>query len=353
MSKDSSPRKKRAAVSPRTRLPHIGKEHVIEEGGYQGDSPIVQRSFDPDGAYENDFDEGTQSDDGGRQQVRDPGNPRANRLNSRADGRAWEDGDVQEEKDPMAAGFRELRILSQLARKKAGSKDFESEMTALEVKMKRLQTFAAGEYNVVKRELKAQKISNKSLQQSLKSAHQTVNQTMSQALEDVTLLTQKLKSVEENFSQVRVDKDHIEKGFRSELAAVQAKNASLQKNLLSCKLELEDLSHRIKSSDDLIRHLTFDKLEAQKEANTLRSQLSVFEDDFSSVKQREAKAGKDVMLCKDELEASIAHHREQNESFNAQREMANAELVRLQVARAGHHCSACLKILKSQIAQIN
>jgi len=335
MSKDSSPRKKRAAVSPRTRLPHIGKEHVIEEGSYQGDSPIVQRSFDPDGAYENDFDEGTQSDDGGRQRVRNPGNPRANNemgLNSRADGRAWEDGDMQEEKDPMAAGFRELRILSQLVRKKASSKDFESEMTAFEVKMKRLQTFAVGEYNVVKRELKAQKISNKSLQQSLKSAHQTVNQTMSQALEDVTLLTQKLRSVEENFSQVRVDKDHIEKGFRSELGAVQAKNSSLQKNLLSCKLELEDLSHRIKSSDDLIRQLTFDKLESQKEANTLRSQLSVFEDDFSSVKQREAKAVKDVMLCKDELEASSAHHREQNESFNAHREMANAELVRLQVA---------------------
>ena len=128
---------------------------------------------------------------------------------------------------------------------------------------------------VRKEQLKAQKRSNASLQQSLKGAKNTVNQTVSQAFDDVTLLTQKLKTVEEQFSQVRVDKEHIEKGFRSELAAVQAKNTALQKNLLSCKMELEELSHRVKLSDEKIRQLTFDKLEAQKEANTARSQISV------------------------------------------------------------------------------
>jgi archaellum component FlaC len=110
----------------------------------------------------------------------------------------------------------------------------------------------------------------------------------------VTLLTQKLKSVEEQFSQVRVDKEHIETGFRSELAAVQAKNNTLQKNLQSCKLELEELSHRIKSFEDKVRQLTFDKLEAQKESNSARAQLAVLEDDLTNVKQQEAKLLRDL-----------------------------------------------------------
>ena len=335
MGKESPRRSTKQA--PRTRLPQIvGESRVIEEGDYPQGSPLASnRGFDPDGAYEDDFDDGAQSDDGsGRRHVPDGDAQRDLRLDSRA-GRAWEDGDVQEEKDPMAQGFRELRILAQIARKKAGttSKEFESEMNALEVKMKRLHLHAAGEYSSLQRQLKAQKKSNLALQQSLKSSKNTVNQTVSQAFEDVTLLTQKLKSVEENFSQVRVDKEHIEKGFRSELAAVQAKNNSLQKNLLSCKLELEELSHKIKASDEKIRQVTFDKLEAQKEANTLRNQLSVFEDDFTAVKQREAKAVKDLQQVRDELDAERSNLHDEMENFNKQREMANAELVRLQVQR--------------------
>jgi len=323
MGKEDPRRSRSIKESPRTRLPQIvGESRAVEEGDYVQDSPLAQRGGpDPDGAYEDDF------DDGGEQDLR---------LDSRADGRAWEDGaDAPEEKDPLAQGFRELRVLSQIARKKAGaaSKDFESDMNALEVKMKRLHLHASGEYTALQRQLKAQKKSNLALQQALKSSKNTVNQTVTQAFEDVTLLTQKLKSVEENFSQVRVDKEHIEKGFRSELAAVQAKNNSLQKNLLSCKLELEELAHKTKAADEKIRQVTFDKLEAQKEANTLRNQLSVFEDDFTAVKQREAKAVKDLQQLRDELDAERSNLRDEQESFNKQREMANSELVRLQVDR--------------------
>ena len=238
--------KKKGSLSPRTKLPQIvGESRTIEEGDYpQGNSPIAaQRGFDAHGgAYENDFDDGAQSDGGsqGRRRVaadspRD--SPRELQLGARTDGRAWEDGDVQsEDRDPMAQGFRELRILAQLARKKAGTQEFDKEMSALEVKIKRVHVHASGEYAMVQRQLKAQKRSNASLQQSLKGAKNTVNQTVSQAFDDVTLLTQKLKTVEEQFSQVRVDKEHIEKGFRSELAAVQAKNTSLQAQILKSAL---------------------------------------------------------------------------------------------------------------------
>lgn len=70
-------------------------------------------------------------------------------------------------------GFRELRILAQVARKKAGTKEFESEMNLLEVKMKRLHAHASGEYAMVQRQLKAQKKTNSALQQSLKGAKST------------------------------------------------------------------------------------------------------------------------------------------------------------------------------------
>ena len=121
----------------------------------------------------------------------------------------------------------------------------------------------------------------------------------------MTLLTQKLKSVEEQFSQVRVDKEHIEKGFRSELAAVQAKNSALQKSLQSCKMELEELSHRLKTLEDKIRMLTFDKLEAQKESNSARAQLSVLEDDLTNVKENEAKLLRDLASARAQLDLGL------------------------------------------------
>ena len=320
-----------ASLSPRTKLPQIvGESRGIQEGEYpHGSSPIANNR----GAYEDD-DDGAHSDGGGQDSRRGTvDEPRELQLTSRADGRAWEDGEVQEEKDPLAQGFRELRILAQVVRKKAGTQEFDKEMSALELKIKRVNAHASSQYASVQLALKVQKKSNAALQQSLKGAKTTVNQTVSQAFDDVTLLTQKLKSVEEQFSQVRVDKEHIEKGFRSELAAVLAKNSALQKNLLSCKMEIEELSHRIKSFEDKTRQLTFDKLEAQKDSNSARAQLAVLEDDLTNVKQKEAKLLRDLATVRDQLDFEKSNLREELASFNAQREMANSEIVRLQVQR--------------------
>lgn len=281
--KEGFARKKPGGLSPRTKLPQIvGESRVIEEGGYQqGNSPISNQPSYDDGGYDNNFDDGMQSDEG-RRRVRDSDadDPRELTLDSRTDARAWEDGDAKEEKDPIVQGFREMLVLAQIARKKAGTKDFEAEMDALEKKLKRAQTHTSGVYLMVQHQLKTERKKNEALQQSLKGAKNTMNQTVTQALDDVTLLTQKLKSVEEAFARTRVDKEHIEKGFRSEMAAVMAKNSSLQKNLLSCKLELgtqvayfttsfwykstiltqkallEELSHRIKGSDEKIRQVS-------------------------------------------------------------------------------------------------
>ena len=327
MGKESPQRRKPGGHTPRTKLPHVvGSERVVEEGGYAQDSPLAAaKPFDLDTDYGNGLQDGTHSD-------ADQGEPEL-QLGSRADGRAWEGGDASDDKDPLAQGFRELRILAQVVRKKAGTKDFESEMNALEVKLKRVHAHAGGELAAVLRQQKTLKKANASLQEALKGAKQTVNQTVSQAFDDVSLLTAKLKSLEESLSQARIDKEHIEKGFRSELAAVQAKNSSLQKHLLSCKLDLEDLSHRTKVSDEEIRQLKFDKLEAQKEATLLRQQLAVFDDDLTAAKHREAKALKDVQGMKDELDLERANLRDELEGFAKAREAVNQELVRVQVDR--------------------
>ena len=172
--------KKPESLSPRTKLPQIVSESCgIQEGDYpQGSSPIANNR----GAYEDDFDDGAHSDGGGQGSRRVAADePRELQLTSRADGRAWEDGEVQEEKDPLAQGFRELRILAQVVRKKAGTQEFDKEMSALELKIKRVHAHASNQYASAQLALKAQKKSNAALQQSLKGAKTTVNQTVSQA----------------------------------------------------------------------------------------------------------------------------------------------------------------------------
>lgn len=177
--------KKPESLSPpgpqgRTKLPQIvGESRGIQEGEYpQGSSPIASNR----GAYEDDFDDGAHSDGGGQDSRRVAADePRELQLTSRSDGRAWEDGEVQQEGDPLAQGFRELRILAQVVRKKAGTQEFDKEMSALELKIKRVHAHASSQCASAQLALKAQKKSNAALQQSLKGAKTTVNQTVSQA----------------------------------------------------------------------------------------------------------------------------------------------------------------------------
>ena len=177
--------KKPESLSPpgpqgRTKLPQIvGESRGIQEGDYpQGSSPIASNR----GAYEDDFDDGAHSDGGGQDSRRVAADePRELQLTSRSDGRAWEDGEVQQEGDPLAQGFRELRILAQVVRKKAGTQEFDKEMSALELKIKRVHAHASSQCASAQLALKAQKKSNAALQQSLKGAKTTVNQTVSQA----------------------------------------------------------------------------------------------------------------------------------------------------------------------------
>ena len=49
--------------------------------------------------------------------------------------------------------------------------------------------------------------------------------TMQQAAGDVTALTQKLQDVEDKFAQCRVDKEHLERSFASEIEVLGKKVA--------------------------------------------------------------------------------------------------------------------------------
>eukprot|EP00960_Hanusia_phi_P013375 391794-Hanusia_phi.AAC.4 len=63
---------------------------------------------------------------------------------SRADGRAWEESEYENPKDPILQGFRDVRLQCQVLRKKEGSKDFAGEHKNLEGKLARLEKQVTG-----------------------------------------------------------------------------------------------------------------------------------------------------------------------------------------------------------------
>ena len=70
---------------------------------------------------------------------RPDGEGRRIQINSRTDGRAWEDSPSEVDKDPVSQAFREARMQVQVVKKKEGSKEFPSEVKGLESKIKRLE----------------------------------------------------------------------------------------------------------------------------------------------------------------------------------------------------------------------
>ena len=143
----------------------------------------------------------------GRSKALDDADSRSDGTSSRSDGRAWEDSEYENPKDPILNSFRELRLQVQVMNKKdPGSKDFKTEQKALETRLKRIEAQVMSDRQALMRRGKAAKMDTNQLQSNLKSARDNMQATMQQAADDVIALTQKLQDVEDKFAQCRVDK---------------------------------------------------------------------------------------------------------------------------------------------------
>lgn len=131
-------------------------------------------------------------------------------VESRTDGKAWEDLPPEHERDPVSQAFRDARLQCQVISKKQGTKEFPNEIKLLEAKLKRLEVQIVQDKKDIIKKQQCHKRDSNVLQRNLREARENMQSTMVQAADDVLILTQKLQEVEERFAQCRVDKDHLE-----------------------------------------------------------------------------------------------------------------------------------------------
>lgn len=212
----------------------------------------------------------------GRNKAHEEGDERAEGTSSRADGRAWEDSDYDNPKDPILNAFREVRLQVQVMQKKSlepGSKELKTEQKALETRLKRLESQVMSDRQALMRRSKSAKTDTASLQNNLKTARDNMHATMQQAADDVVALTQKLQDVEDKFAQCRVDKDHLERSFASEMDVLRKKNADTEQRLDAANRQREELAERMREDREEARKNKRAKNQAESSVRALEEQL--------------------------------------------------------------------------------
>ena len=139
----------------------------------------------------------------GRSKAYDDADARSDGTSSRSDGRAWEDSEYENPKDPILNSFRDLRLQVQVMNKKdPGSKDFKAEQKALETRLKRLESQVMSDRQALMRRGKAAKMDTSQLQTNLKSARDNMQATMQQARSRVKISMKKKREWPLTFTQL-------------------------------------------------------------------------------------------------------------------------------------------------------
>ncbi|EKX48968.1 hypothetical protein GUITHDRAFT_136168 [Guillardia theta CCMP2712] len=229
---------------------------------------------------------------------------------SRADGRAWEESEYENLKDPILQGFRDVRFQCQVLKKKEGSREFAAEHKNLEGKLARL------EKQVILRKHKEVKKDSGALQRNLKEAREQMQvlastflppplsllATMAQAADDVIILTQKLQDVETKYAQCRVDKDHLERSFNVEMEVLRKQIHELEDSLSSSRSELSGSLARLKEAKEKAAAEEKQRKEAEASYRMMEEEGEKKSQEMSALRVGKSNLERQLMSLESELE---------------------------------------------------
>ena len=267
----------------------------------------------------------------GRTKAYEEGDERAEGTSSRADGRAWEDSDYDNPKDPILNAFREVRLHVQVMQKKdPGSKEYKTEQKALETRLKRLESQVMSDRQALMRRSKSAKTDTASLQNNLKMARDNMHATMQQAADDVVALTQKLQDVEDKYAQCRVDKDHLERSFASEMDVLRKKNADTEQRLDAANRQHEELAERMREDREEARKNKRAKNQAESSLRDLEEQLDTATRELTDLKTVRLQLERQVQQLEGEVQIQKANVRNEEDRVKLEKERNNERVKSLE-----------------------
>ena len=240
-------------------------------------------------------------------------------ASSRADGRAWEDSTYDNPKDPILNAFREMRLDLQVLVTKP-SKDAKVEAKALETRLKRLEAQVMSDRQALLRRGKAAKQDTGLLQQNLKAARDNMQATMQQAAGDVIALTQKLQDVEDKFAQRRVDKEHLERSFASEIEVLRKKVADTEDRLETAHRENDEMATRMRDDREETRKLRRAVTEEQATTRALEEQLETAAKEALTLKAARSQLERQVAQLQADVQEQKGNVRNEQERIKMEKD---------------------------------
>jgi hypothetical protein len=275
---------------------------------------------------------------------------------SRADGRAWEDSEYDNPKDPILNAFKDFRLQMQVVLKGQPK----TETKSLEMRLKKLEGQVMADRQSLVRRGKAAKLDTNSLQSNLKAARDNMHATMQQAADDVVALTHKLQDVENRYAecrvmcsigigrqnavscacaldmiehryaQCRVDKDHLERSFQAEMEVLRKKMADVQEGMEEAQRERDEMAQRMRDEREETRKLKRAKAEAESNVHALEEQGDVYSKEVVALKTRCAQLEREVAQLESDVELHKAAVRNEEDRARMEKERHNERLKSLE-----------------------
>jgi len=225
-----------------------------------------------------------------------------------------------------------------MSKKDPGSQEFKTEQKALETRIKRLESQVMSDRAALVRRGKADKGYTTQMQQNLKVARDNMQATMQQAADDVIVLTQKLQDVEEKFAQCRVDKEHLERSFTSEVEVLRKKNIDTEQRLDAAQRQHEELAERMRTDREESRKNKRGKAEAESALRALEEQLEATSKECVSVKAQRAKLERQVSQLESDVAVERSNVKNEEERVKLEKERHNERVKSLE-----SHLERCME----------
>jgi len=230
--------------------------------------------------YENDFEDDlsdhTKSTDSLRSPVRG-----AHRKGLQ---KAWEqDSDI----GAIERCGHEMRSIFESWRRRGSSNDLVQDLTVVEQKLRMLELLTSSERQKWSDRYASKCQQHASLQRELSECKLSSSKTMTQAFEDVTVMTERIKKTEESYLKCKIDKEHLEFEFQTEISAMSRKLSEMEHAVYTAKVESDKAQREAKGHQQVVKQLEVACKNNDAEKEKLSQKIAVLEEENVFLRTRE------------------------------------------------------------------
>eukprot|EP00960_Hanusia_phi_P003392 99528-Hanusia_phi.AAC.1 len=156
-------------------------------------------------------------------------------------------------------------------------------------------------------------------QRELSECKLSSSKTMTQAFEDVTVMTERIKKTEESYLKCKIDKEHLEFEFQTEISAMSRKLSEMEHAVYTAKVESDKAQREAKGHQQVVKQLEVACKNNDAEKEKFSQKIAVLEEENVFLRTREVQLRQEL----DGIQAAL-----DQETSQAKAQMSECLLVK-------------------------